>query len=128
VSASPWKWALLLSAALIGCEARIDPEVGRRYPCDPEKADPNECPGGFVCGLEGFCRDPNAEGSWLCASTSDCPQLEGRLWHCGYPNGFDDPMRCYDRADAGAVTCRYDAGSGDCAPDWKCGVDGRCHD
>lgn len=110
------------------CEAQFDPNQGRKYPCDPSSESAAQCPGGFVCGLEGFCRDRNERGDWLCQSDSDCPALEGESWHCGHPAGFDNPMRCYDRSDAGTVWCRYDAGSEDCAEGWRCGVEGRCHD
>lgn len=113
-----------------GCELKFDPEAGHHFSCDPDSDAPGQCPGEYSkCGLDGFCRAPNARGDWLCATNEDCPELEGELWTCGYFNGFDNPQRCYDRAaHPKAMACRYDAGVQDCHPEWKCGLDNRCHD
>lgn len=126
-------WLCVLSciaAAMLGagCSASFDPEVGRKYPCSPQDGGANECPDGFRCGLEGFCRDPAEGGAFRCRDDADCPQVPGEDWHCGIPNGPDNDQRCYERESAQDIPCRYDAGFDDCASGWKCGTEGRCHD
>jgi hypothetical protein len=108
-----------LAAVLAGCPTTVDPDKVRQYPCDRQLGpDKQQCPGGWRCGLEGYCHDPDAGAPYECRVETDCE----REWHCGPQN------LCYDRLDAGAVVCRLDAGVEDCAPSWRCGLNERCHD
>lgn len=95
--------------------SRINTEKGARYVCSRDAGDAKaECPGGWVCGLEGFCLNPEVKSNNLCTAQSDC--FGG--WHCGVEG------KCYDRATATNVACRDD---GDCSDNWRCGRNSTCH-
>ncbi len=113
----------LLALALSACTNRLADDVPRLYACD--RADGlNSCPGGWRCGLSGFCQDPAQALPYACEAWEDC----SATWHCG------QERLCYDRAAARERSCRADNKSipdaGDCAPGWRCGREVRgqvCH-
>lgn len=111
--------ALLCAAALAiaaaGCSTSVNWQTPRAYPCSRQSADPDQCPGGWVCGLEGSCHDPAQAFPFLCEGDPDCAPA----WRCGR-SGV-----CHDR-DAGApYPCAADT---DCERGWRCAVDGLCVD
>lgn len=110
---------LCLGAVAVGCKSSLSPETPRKYRCNRALNGPlsSECPGGWRCGLEGTCHDPQEAFAFRCESQDDCASD----WHCGAAG------TCYELATAGAVECRG-ASAGDCAPGWHCGLNGRCHD
>lgn len=113
MSAPKWTWLAALS--LFAACSRIDPGQGARYVCSRQASEPErECPGGWVCGLEGFCLNPATPAANRCETQSDC--FQG--WHCGVEGV------CYNRTTATAVGCRD---NDDCSPDWRCGLNHSCH-
>jgi hypothetical protein len=100
--------------AALSC-SRINADKGARYVCSRDAAEPErECPGTWVCGLEGFCLNPAVAGPNRCLAQQDC--FQG--WHCGIEG------TCYDLATATDVAC---AGDDDCSSSWRCGQNGTCH-
>lgn len=118
--------ALRLMMALsvaAGCTNRLVDDVPRLYACD-RAAGLDSCPGGWRCGLSGYCQGPGQLLPYACENSDDC----SAPWHCG-------PERvCYDRAAAQDRACRASLetipDAGDCAPGWRCGKEPRgqvCH-
>jgi hypothetical protein len=106
---------LLLGALfLTGCATSVDPKAARAYPCDPDGG-ALQCPGGWKCGLEGYCHEPNAPQPFACRDDSDCASD----WRCGL-NAI-----CHDRNAGAAYQC---VSSRDCERGWRCGLTGDCHD
>ena len=94
---------LIWVSLLAGCSNRLADGVPRLYAC--ERAEGlNSCPGGWRCGLSGFCQDPTQALPYACEGHDDC----SAAWHCGAER------LCYDRATALDRPCRTDAD--DCAP------------
>ncbi|MDP1826138.1 MAG: hypothetical protein Q8L48_22925 [Archangium sp.] len=113
----------VLLLALAGCTNPLVDDVPRLYACDRAEG-LNSCPGGWRCGLSGFCQDPAQNLPYACESAADC----STTWHCGAER------LCYDRAAAQDRSCRASqeaiADAGDCAPGWRCGREVRgqvCH-
>ena len=113
-------WALgLVAAVTSGCKASFSAAAPLAYPCSRDGgasvdsgADP-QCPGGWVCGLEGRCHDPKVGAPYPCARELDC----AGGWVCGLDGTCHDPL-------VGApYPCALDT---DCAAAWRCSVDGRC--
>lgn len=105
----------LVVVALAGCssiDGALDAGV-LAFPC--QRGTEGQCQPGSHCGLEGRCL-PDAPGAWRCMTDDDCFG-----WRCG-PSGL-----CFDRLDAGATSCRPDAGDLDCNDGWRCGRDAVCH-
>lgn len=101
--------------AVLSC-SRINTDKGARYVCSRDAAEPaSECPGGWVCGLDGFCLNPEVAGPHRCLTQQDC--FGG--WHCGTEG------TCYDLATATDVGCASDD---DCSTTWRCGKNNRCHE
>ena len=103
---TPPGWLLLIALALVGCSNRLVDGVPRLYACDRAEG-LNSCPGGWRCGLSGFCQDPTQALPYSCESSDDC----SAAWHCGAER------LCYDRATARDRSCRENGG--DCAPSWR---------
>lgn len=80
---------LLLLLSLAGCKNALDTAAPRLYACDRAEG-LNSCPGGWRCGLSGFCQDPAQALPYACESSDDCSPT----WHCGAER------LCYDRAAA----------------------------
>ncbi len=106
-------WATVLFAALSGCEACVDLAEPRAYQCT-RGSDAEPCPEGWRCGLEGYCREENAEGAFLCETDGDCADT----WRCGLGG------ECHPRDVAAAYPCESHA---DCEDGWRCGLEGVCH-
>ncbi|MDP2275851.1 MAG: hypothetical protein Q8K32_34220 [Archangium sp.] len=113
----------LLALSLSGCTNSLVDEVPRLYACDRLEG-LNACPGGWRCGLSGYCLNPGQALPYACESSADC----STTWHCG------TERVCYDRAAAQDRSCRTAAeaipDAGDCAPGWRCGREVRgqvCH-
>lgn len=114
---------LLFAIALAGCANSLVDDVPRLYACERgEGAEP--CPGGWRCGLSGYCVNPEQALPYACETSADC----STTWHCGAERV------CYDRATAIDRACRASLEStpdaGDCAPGWRCGREVRgqvCH-
>ncbi len=112
-----------LTLLLAGCTNGLVDEVPRLYACDRAEG-LDSCPGGWRCGLSGYCQNPNQALPYACETSADC----STTWHCG-------PERvCYDRNSAIDRSCRLNLEStpdaGDCAPGWRCGREIRgqfCH-
>ncbi|MFL5322075.1 MAG: hypothetical protein ACJ790_20605 [Myxococcaceae bacterium] len=100
-----------------GCKNQLDDEKPRLYKCDRDGGE--ACPGGWTCGLEGYCHSPDAEGAFKCEHSSDC----GGGWHCGVRGVCYAPTTTTE-------PCRQDAGVGegsDCAEGFRCGLESTCH-
>ncbi len=109
----PWLWAAALAVLAGGC-TRID--VGaQRYVCVPDGLDPQQCPGGFRCALDGFCVDPSVGAELRCETRADCTGG----WQCSLE------QRCVDPAVGKPLRCLADA---DCTARWKCTREGQCAD
>jgi hypothetical protein len=104
-------WLVIMSSC-----ARFDESKAYRYACTRD-AGASECPGGWLCGLEGVCLNPSVGGAHACELGTDCTGG----WHCG-KSGV-----CYDRNLVTDVACRADVEQ-DCAPGWRCGLEEVCHD
>ena len=116
-------WIVGGVVALAGCKSSSFDllEQGLPLRCF-ENGSSNQCRGGWTCGHEGICFNPEVPAARLCASEAECSG-----WHCSAPVS-GALGRCYSLADAGAVACRSDGGlqSPDCAPEWSCGLDFIC--
>ncbi len=113
----------LLVLSFAGCANDLVDEVPRLYACDRAEG-LDACPGGWRCGLSGYCLNPEQALPYACESSADC----STTWHCG------TERVCYDRSAAQDRSCRTAAESipdaGDCAPGWRCGREVRgqvCH-
>lgn len=120
----------LLFVVLSGC---IDTDKPRRYECSTDSGVSLEqqCPGrGWICGLEGTCRDPAVPGDFLCsrdASISFCASG----WFCTVEG------KCRSLDEGGEFPCSRTNPSGDpkdggqpndCgSAQWWCGASGQCH-
>lgn len=104
---------LLLGA---GC-TQLGLDQGHRFACSPERRreSPGECPGGWFCGVEGYCIDPDAPAPYPCQEHLDCTPG----WRCGLDG------RCHSTAVAAPYACRSDD---DCEQSWRCGYAGTCVD
>ena len=117
--------ALLLAGLglLAACTNRLADDVPRLYACDRAEG-LNACPGGWRCGLSGYCQDPAQPLPYACQTSDDC----SAGWHCGAER------LCYDRDAARDRACRAELeaspDTSDCAPGWRCGREARgqvCH-
>lgn len=120
---SPFLLLALLGAA---CNSNLQLEQGRLFACDRDGGSAAsvqaQCPGRFICGLEGYCHSPDAGEPWLCGDDVDCTAG----WRCGL------------RVDAGVGRCQstsvaaaYPCVAGDdstCERGWRCGPEGVCID
>lgn len=95
-----------------------------RYAC--ERDQPDQCPGQWRCGLEGYCHQlGNTSVAWRCESDDDC---EGGF-RCGLSK-TQEYRECHDPAAPQDWPCEV---QGDCLGGWTCGLttgrDARqCHD
>lgn len=69
------------------CTTSIDFGKGRAFACSIDGGDPAQCPGGFVCGLEGYCHDPAVASDYQCTNDSFC----SAGWRCGFARRCVDP-------------------------------------
>ena len=117
------KRALIITLfALTSCQPTFL-EAGR-YAC--ERDQPDQCPGKWRCGLEGYCHQiGNTLVAWRCEIDDDC---EGGF-HCGMSK-TSEFRECHDPTKPQDWPCEVPS---DCVADWSCGLtssgDGRqCHD
>ncbi len=112
---------LALAFLATGCRASFNGREPLAYPCsrdagsapDSGPDSDGQCPGGWVCGLEGRCHGPDAGAPYLCETDRDCTPG----WRCGLE------ATCH-LLDAGAAyLCRTDV---DCEGGWRCGPAGTC--
>lgn len=115
--------SLIILVALTGCANGLVDDVPRLYACD-RSAGLNSCPGGWRCGLSGYCQDPAQGLPYACENSDDC----SASWHCG------QERLCFDRDAARDRSCRLELEASpetsDCAPGWRCGRELRgqvCH-
>lgn len=112
----------VFSFALVACQASYL-ESGR-YACEP--GEPDQCPGQWRCGLEGYCHQlGNTSVAWRCATNDDC---EGQFV-CGLPKSGEF-RECHDPAAPQDWPCEVPT---DCVGGWSCGIASgggsrQCHD
>jgi hypothetical protein len=111
---------LAAACALAGC---VNIDTSRHhYPCD---GGGNSCPGGYVCGLDNYCHDPDAGAPYLCRSDTDC----ATGWHCGV--NLDGGLSlCHLAGVPTSYACVVDGGHfPETCEGWICSyADGTCHD
>lgn len=118
------KRALLAVSALVAAACTSGPLESGRYAC--ERGQPNQCPGAWRCGLEGYCHQQgDTATAWRCETSDDC---EGG-WACGLARSRDH-RECHDPAAPQDWPCEMAA---DCAGGWACGLAPtrdfhQCHD
>lgn len=117
------KLALLAGAALgialAACGSSIDPRVGRHYLCS-EPGLRSSCPAEWICGLDGYCRDPQVSEPAACRDDLQC----ATGWRCGAQLGAA-PGKCQQIGLASPYPCASDA---HCEAGWRCGVEKACVD
>ncbi len=123
--------ALAVCVALTGCDACLDLDKGRAFPCDPEarrdrqragEADP-QCAAGWFCTNTGLCVDPSKPPEKVpcephVAPVDDC--LSGLT--CA-----SDGL-CRDPSVGVALPCDGGVASLQCLGGWRCGIEGVCRD
>ncbi|MBL9038255.1 MAG: hypothetical protein JNG84_07075 [Archangium sp.] len=110
------KRALLVGVLSLSACSRFNDQEGHRYLCTRDAVDPStQCPGGWVCALDGFCVDPQVPATLKCAAPSDCTGG----WHCTLDGTCVDPMV------PGPYRCTTNA---HCTAGWQCTLDGTCVD
>jgi len=125
--------------ALAACQSDINPDnpdAALPYRCVrdggysdggfSDGGDP-QCPGDFICGLEGYCH-PRTEGkAYLCEGDFDCAPD----WRCGVSLNPEVTPTCHPRGVTATYACREDT---DCeeppdgGPRWRCGPQRSCLD
>lgn len=90
-----------------------------RYACEPGL--PDQCPGAWRCGLEGYCHQlGNTTVAWRCETSADC---EGGF-SCGLSKSGEF-RECHDPSAPRAYDCLTDE---DCVGGWRCGPEEVCLD
>ena len=90
-----------------------------RYACEPGL--PDQCPGAWRCGLEGYCHQlGNTTVAWRCETNADC---EGGF-SCGLSKSGEF-RECHDPSAPRAYDCATDE---DCVGGWRCGTEAVCVD
>ncbi len=122
---------LVAGLALAACQGtNLHLEQGRLYSCDRDAGlhvdgglDP-QCPGGYRCGVEGYCYPVHRDAGlpFPCELDADCN--DG--WRCGAPDKEGNRV-CQDQGVAKDYPC-VQGQDGWCELGWRCGPEGRCVD
>lgn len=110
--------ALVVSLFALAACTPTQLEPGR-YACQREL--PDQCPGDWRCGLEGFCHQVGDTAvAWRCENNGDCEAG----WGCGLTNDGEH-RECHDPSAPRGWKCAVDT---DCVGGWRCGAGASCVD